>query len=165
MKQHPFSLYDFIGYFVPGALLIYMYYFFNAFNSLNSFTLNGVIESLPSIKAEGVILVLILSYILGHLSSFISSITVEKYAVWKYGYPSKYLLGLKIPKYTDHFKTFKGFFWGIITFFILLSTTLPDCFFGRWFGFKDFYVRKLDSHLTKVIKFKVEQLYYRLGIT
>jgi len=165
MKQHPFSLYDFIGYFIPGAILIYMVFIITAIKAHNPITIDGIINLLPSIKAEGVILALILSYVMGHLLSFISSITVEKYAVWKYGFPSRYLLSMKTPKYIDHFKTFKGFFWGALIFIILLPTTLLDLILGRWFGFKDFYVRPLDGQLSKVILFKINQLVRCLGIT
>ena len=165
MKQHPFSLYDFIGYFIPGAILLYMIFIISALKSLEPFSICGLIEVLPTIKVEGVLLGLILSYALGHLLSFVSSITVEKYAVWRYGFPSRYLLKMRVPRYRDHFKTIKGCFWGVVTYLLLLPTTFLDFVLGNWFGFKDFYVRPLDRELSRVILFKVNQLVRSLGIT
>lgn len=165
MKQHPFSLYDFLGYFTPGAILLYLIFIIDASKQLDSITIEGVLNLLPSLKIESFILGLILSYSLGHLLSFFSSITVEKYAIWRYGFPSRYLLSMPVSRYRDHFKSFHGIFWGTMTFIILLPTTILDFILGLWFGFKQFYVRPVDSELSKVILFKVNQLVEKLGIT
>ena len=42
---------------------------------------------------------IIISYAIGHLLSFISSVTIEKYGNWKYGYPSKTVIGFEKNSY------------------------------------------------------------------
>lgn len=85
-EQNPFSLFDFLGYFFPGAGLIL---------SLN-LILNGKIsEYLEFIKGTDIdifISLILISYIAGHILSFCSSLTIEKYGIWRYGYPSYFLL-------------------------------------------------------------------------
>jgi len=132
---------------------------------LEPFTIDGLLKLLSSIKAEGAILGLILSYTLGHLLSFFSSITVEKYAVWRYGFPSRYLIKMQVPKYRDHFKSIMGFFWGSVTIILLLPTILLDFILGGLLGFKEFYMRPLDDALSKIILFKINQLITTLDIT
>lgn len=164
MKQHPFSLYDFIGYFIPGAVSIYLIQIVNTIKKSNCVDLNIILTSFPTVKAEGILIFLIFSYVLGHLLSYISSITIEKYAVWKYGYPSKYLLDINTHKYWTGAKKFHSIFWRIFLIFILLPTVILDFILGHFFGFKIFYSSKLDPMLIKLIKFKINCLAIKLGI-
>ncbi len=92
IDQNPFSLYDFLGYLIPGLLFVYSFYFIITFNFENPefvFNLN--------LKLDDYFIVVILAYIVGHILSYISSITVELYSIWTLGYPSHYLLGYKYP--------------------------------------------------------------------
>lgn len=164
MKQHPFSLYDFLGYFTPGAILLYLIFIIYESKHLETVTVVGILDKLPTLKVESVILGLIISYSLGHLLSFFSSITVEKYENWRYGFPSRYLLKKSVSRFRDHLKSFHGFFWGVVIIIILLPTTIFDIILGKWFGFKNFYVRPLDSRLSAIIEFKIKQLMNKLGI-
>lgn len=92
MKQNPFGLYDFLGYLIPGALFMYiLYFFFNmdfAYNLLDfekenrSSINNEILTFIPAV---------ILAYIIGHTFSLLSSFFIENYATYLYGYPSKYL--------------------------------------------------------------------------
>lgn len=165
MKQNPFSLYDFLGYFIPGAALIYLVYIIGIIKLNNDFDLQIILASLPSIKTESIILFLIISYILGHMISYVSSITVETYANWKYGYPSKYLLNMRNSKETNYWtgaKCFHSIFWRSILIVILIPSVLLDYVLGRWFGFKNFYYKKLDSFLIEIIIDKANSLIKKL---
>lgn len=164
MKQNPFSLYDFLGYFIPGAILIYAFVIIAACKELTEITFQNVLKKLPNLSLEGIVFILIISYSFGHILSFISSITVEKYSVWKYGFPSKYLLGIQIPKFSAHFKTYYGFFWGVLILIVLFPIAILDLILGKWLGFKLFYLKTTDSHLQKAIILKVERLYFHLGL-
>jgi hypothetical protein len=151
IKQNPFSLYDFLGYFIPGALLIYIYLFIEYFNDLKEqFKLSEFLKSNKDFQIESFLFFIILSYALGHLINFISSITVEKYANWKYDYPSKYLLGFK--RDTKLLKTLN--YRRVILIIIVSPIAILDLILGDLFKFKYFYTRKLDKLLIEVIKEK-----------
>lgn len=165
MKQNPFSLYDFLGYFVPGALLIYIVFIIRACKFRVDITPNDILGSFPNLTLEGIVLLIIVSYLLGHVLSFISSITVEIFAVWKYGYPSRYLLDMKKPRFRDHFKTFHGIFWGILILLFLLPVVVLDTILGSILGLKMYYTKKLDAPLIKLIILKVNALTNKLGVT
>lgn len=165
MKQNPFSLYDFLGYFIPGATLIYIAVMINYIKQTNSINIDCVLNSLPTLKLESIVLILLLSYLFGHLLSFLSSITVEKYSVWRYGYPSRYLLKMNNNRLRNHFKTFQDGFWSIVMIFLLFPVVFFDIMLGNIFGFRAFYVKPLDSLLAKIALFKVNRLVYHLGVT
>lgn len=100
-------------------------------------------------KLGKLLIFIIISYTIGHLLNFISSITIEKYALWTYGYPSKYLLGFSSPKYHENF-SFSKFFLLII----ILPVSISDLIIGELFKFKKFYTKKLDELLIQIIKNK-----------
>jgi hypothetical protein len=93
MKPNPFSLYDFLGYLFPGAIFLSGVVVLrrlgqqpNSWSALlTPFSVLGRVEYL--------IPLLLLAYVLGHILSYLSSVTVERYSVWTLGYPSRYLLG------------------------------------------------------------------------
>lgn len=103
--QNPFSLYDFLGYFLPGAILIgvllpYVIHSANA-NVCQSSDKSSLLSYVDLLKecnlpdnhiAYIYVLLIIFSYIAGHLLSFLSALTVEKFSIWNLGYPSNYLL-------------------------------------------------------------------------
>jgi hypothetical protein len=165
VKQNPFSLYDFLGYFTPGAIFIYGYIY--AFNYKNSEirSLSNIAESMGVEKADLYVPLILFSYAAGHLLNFISSITIERYALWALGYPSKYLLSVK----------HKGYFYSsenvlrrrivrLSVFVILLPVSLWDLVLGKVFGFRDFYAKSLDATLVGIIKSKVLSLVSASGV-
>lgn len=154
-----------MGYFIPGATSIYLIQIVNIIKKSNCIDLNIVLNSFPTIQTEGILIFLILSYVLGHLISYISSITIEKYAVWKYGYPSKYLLDINSLKFWTGAKKFHSIFWRICLIILLLPTVILDYVLGHYFGFKNFYSNKLDPMLVKIIKLKTNNLLNKLGTT
>lgn len=163
LKQNPFSLYDFLGYFIPGALLFYIYIFIEKTDNFSEgFSLNTLFSDEKNIQFEHFLFFIIVSYGLGHLINFISSITVEKYANWIYNYPSKYLLGFnnKPLKKSISFKK-------IVLSIILLPIVFYDFVLGYVLGFKSFYTRKLDRLLIEIILEKgqmlVNQLYKNIS--
>jgi len=53
-------------------------------------------------KIDQYFIITILAYVIGHILSFISSITIESFAIWTLGYPSRYLLAIPFPvTFTD----------------------------------------------------------------
>lgn len=165
MKQNPFSLYDILGYTIPGLLFVFVFFIINLLKTEKIDTALDFFKLIPTIKFEAIILILLISYSLGHFFNFISSITIERFSVWKYGYPSKFLLKLKINKFRKHLETKHGLIWGIALIVLLLPIVLLDILFGNLLGFKFFYTRPMDDHLREVVLFKLNQLTRLLGIT
>jgi hypothetical protein len=164
IKQNPFSVYDFLGYLVPGSILIYSYLIIDFAKKHSEFGLKDFTNEFLEIKFEGFFFFVILSYTLGHLLSFASSVTVEKYANWTYNYPSKYLLGISFEPFWKSIKNWKDFVWRVIIIVILLPCILLDLIFGQFLGFKGFYTKELDQLLQELIIHKLNQLLIKLGI-
>lgn len=163
IKQNPFSLYDFLGYFIPGAMLVYLIQFFEyAENLAENFELKNFVATNFDFQLDKFLFFMIISYSIGHLLNFISSITIERYANWKYNYPSKYLLGFE---YSGFWNTsnIKGIIWRIFLMIIILPVTIFDFLLGEILGFKNFYTRKLDKFLIDLISLKGQKLFNKLA--
>lgn len=150
IKQNPFSLYDFLGYFIPGALLIYLLIFVtNIDTSVFEFDINEFILNENSMKFQNLLFFIIISYAVGHLVNFLSSLLVERFANWIYDYPSKYLL--KIQK-EFRFKTIS--IKRILIWISILPVSIFDLILGQLFKFKNLYTEHLDDFLIHCIKQK-----------
>lgn len=177
MRKNPFSLYDFLGYVFPGALTILIVYFFtdnteikgsmnlyhHAVSFLSKFHTNG------SWLEETIILTLA-SYIVGHLVAYLSSITIEQYAIWVYDYPSRFLLN-DIPSW--HFWTAYSEYgrhkiikilWRCAIAIFVLPITLCTLIIGKILRVKYFFIKKLDSHLISAINDNKIRLAQYLGV-
>lgn len=94
MEKGPFSLYDFMGYFIPGALALYLIFIgvdVNFTDFSEKFFLKGQ-NKFIEIPLYIIVFYIILAYCFGHFLSFFSTLTVEKYTRIFYGDPSKNLL-------------------------------------------------------------------------
>ena len=106
MRQNPFSIFDFLGYVFPGALALVIIAFFQQLPQLTSLS-KAFEEGVVFIKGqnssgtlgvlEETVIMTIISYVIGHIVAYLSSITVEKYSNWLFGYPSQFLLN-ELPK-------------------------------------------------------------------
>ena len=161
LNQNPFSVYDFLGYLIPGILFCFGLYIVNqnpadiGFSIFSSYT-----------KIEDYLMPLIICYLVGHIISFLSSITIEKYSVWTLGYPSRYLFNKEkirfwksiIDKYEkDHIfgSAMRIFFRIIIKFLvsvIILPITLLDIFVRHCLRLFDQYSRPFDEALLNIVK-------------
>lgn len=168
MKQNPFSLYDFMGYFVPGAVLIYGLVILDALEGSSTESFSGrlvlILDGLPKLRLEGVILMLIASYAIGHVLSFASSILIERYSVWMYGYPSRNLLDMNSKTMLDIFLSHS--WYGKVRMIILTLFILPivvsDLLLGKVLKFEKFYSRPLDPNLIALVKLKTNRMLEKL---
>lgn len=151
-KQNPFSLYDFLGYFTPGAVFIYSCIFI--FGHLN-FDIQSLAGKLSFDKAEIYILFVLASYTSGHFLSYWSSLVIEKYSIWTSGYPSQYIIGAQYPKY---------FIGNVKVRFLvalfLLPVSLMDWALDEMIGFRKVYAKKVDLLLREVINVKIVQFLF-----
>ena len=158
IKQNPFSLYDFLGYFIPGALLIYLLIFFLNFDISNyDYTIDQFIINENSNKFQNLLFFIIASYAVGHLVNFSSSVLIERYANWIYDYPSKYLLniGKKFKFKTISCKR-------IAIWIFIFPVSLFDLLLGQFLKFKNLYTKELDEFLIHCITQKGLKLINRL---
>ena len=99
--KSPFSFYDFLGYIIPGVVVIYLWHIFIKvseikiaspfFDNASNITLLGDVDHY--------IIFIAMAYIIGHVSNYLSSITVEKFSIWMFDYPSNFLLKIENTKY------------------------------------------------------------------
>lgn len=168
-KKNPFSLYDFLGYVFPGLVTLYIVWFF--------VTQKSDIEGLPdmikritnhlsgssktsslSIAIEETILITVASYIIGHFVAYLSSITVEQFAIWVYDYPSKFLLK-DVPSNNfwnsngnEKLKLWYKRIWRVVMCILLLPISIGTLVFGKFLKLREFFIKKLDDYLILAIE-------------
>jgi hypothetical protein len=97
LQKNPFSLYDFLGYLFPGGFFLLIISLFNSIEVINVCNIINGIVGKNSVFTERItfyntLFFTISSYIVGQLLSYISTLTVERFSLWLYGYPSEFLL-------------------------------------------------------------------------
>lgn len=163
-KQNPFSLYDFLGYFTPGA--VFLFGFVAVVNRFFGYKLHESLTSQGFNNGEITVALVLLAYILGHSLSFLSSVFVEKFSIWMHGYPSKYLLnsnhcgylknkgkdGIEVDLYCLP-KAIRGLVW-----LFMLPVAVLDKVLGDWLNARNVYVKGLDDGLSLIVRAKIEAL-------
>lgn len=183
IKQNPFSVYDFLGYLVPGALLIYIFLLvvnvkeainkaankqliINKASTFDEGILDAVSNHFNNVNLDNLLIFIIIAYSIGHLLSFASSISIEKYSNWKYGYPTLYILGNQNVSYFScpAKKYWKANLWKFVMLIFILPIFLLDLILGSLFGLHVFYAKKLDPELINYILRKVKLLLSKLDL-
>lgn len=164
LKQNPFSFYDFLGYFTPGAMLLYLAAYFSKVIWPQAATFHDIAAQAGLEKAESYVPFVLFAYAIGHILSFVSSITIERYSLWAMGYPSKYLLGVEHSGYfsTDKHKRLRLVIRTLV-FAMILPISAMDFLFGRLLGMRDLYAKPLDELLIALIRQKIYTLLIKTG--
>lgn len=98
MSKNPFSIYDFMGYLFPGVVCYFclslLVQFDGDFSKLTDIAeIKEVLSKNDSrFDLDRSVVFVVFSYILGHIVSYVSSLTIEQFAIKVFGYPSTYLL-------------------------------------------------------------------------
>ena len=97
-----FSLFDVLGYLIPGALCLMLIKLVLFLPDVNSIDRSLIYMFLDVIKPEKAtfsesVFFLIFSYLCGHILGYASSVTIEVFSHWMHGYPSSFLLRQKKP--------------------------------------------------------------------
>lgn len=164
IKQNPFSFYDFLGYLVPGSLVVYLLMSITAHTSFKESSLLKLIN-LSDLKGVELYTPLILiAYITGHLINFISAITIEKHLNWMYGFPSKTLLGNYQKSYFTHgnFSIQKNTIRTIVIV-LLLPLSSIDFLLSKAFKTQKIINKELDPATQKMLKQKMEEILKRVS--
>lgn len=99
MNQNPFSFYDFLGYMLPGAVLLYIVTFVFDVDTLVSILSLKDANSSNSSQLLSFVPAVICSYLLGHILAIGSSAVIEAFANYSNGYPSEFLFDVKSKPY------------------------------------------------------------------
>jgi len=92
-KTLQFTAYDFLGYLVPGLAFFALVDMSIAFHFQHMpLSYDAMCGRYSQIKWQGAIPLALLCYYVGHMVSFLSSMTIERYARWRYGHPMRFLL-------------------------------------------------------------------------
>jgi hypothetical protein len=135
------------------------YYLYH--NPIYSLTFDNFYSSIvfnnDNIQFDRIAFIIIMSYITGHIFSFIASITIVRYSVWTLGYPSFYLLG-----YTSHTGIFNitesklpRYILRIITIIFIYPIFIFDILCGVLLKMRPLITKELDGLLKSVIKQKI----------
>ena len=163
--SNPFSLYDLIGYLFTGFIFLYLincFFIFGIikFDSFTMFKGNGLAGSME-IKS---FFYLVLSYLTGHVLSFLSSITIERYNIFIYGYPSNYLIKKEDDKsgwskyylcsYSKPKKALR-----IVLFIFLFPLIICDLLLGKILGMQFFFQRSYSDETIHLIEENAKYIY------
>lgn len=138
MKQNPFSFYDFLGYMIPGAVLLYIITFvFGMDNLVSTLSLNDTNNSTAN-QLLSFVPAVIGSYLLGHVLAIGSSAIIEAFTNYSNGYPSEFLFDVDADDYLSS-DSFRGNFgrvilWVLILPISLFKTVLKDIFKIKMFN-------------------------------
>lgn len=176
MEKNPFSVYDFLGYVFPGSItlmIIRFIYFLHTHELLLSlYSCNLFVESLlRDFSWDDSLFFILSAYVLGHIVAYASSLTIEPYAVWRFGYPSKFMLRNNPEKeylsvkdgMDDKKKKWVKRFKNIVKYLIFPIWTL-DYWLGSKCHLNIYYVKDLDEKMVDNIVAKIDILYKKLGL-
>jgi hypothetical protein len=155
IDQNPFSIYDFLGYLIPGLFFTYATIFVVKYDFNNPFHL-----PLMDIKMDQYFIIIILSYIVGHILSFLSSVTVEVFAIWTLGYPSRYLLDLAFPGFWHNITNGKNMFNTILKLLMIVMifpVIITDIIVRKIFRTKKLLGKSADKFTISLIQEKIPQ--------
>lgn len=147
MNQNPFSIYDFLGYLIPGGLFLYLLYFcgitldWDVIIQLKK----TAIEQEPSLSLLGYSSIVILAYVIGHAIAICSAFLVEKYMNDTLQYPSIYLFWELNNNFKDEVK--KG--WGRKFKYLIIKIILWPIWVFDKITFNKLYSRELTKELAK----------------
>ena len=187
LQNNPFSIYDFLGYLFPGIFFVtLMAVLFSAETLCVGQLINTMCENegiLTKITVVNVLFFIILSYIAGHLLSYLSSLTIERLSLWMYGYPSEFLLGQRrnvsfwesrvttsstrdVVKCENCKYCIRTCLMVLLIRGFMCVVLLPICLFsvlGNIISLKSFIVKPLDELTCRLIYERIKALGGKLG--
>lgn len=169
MLKNPFSFYDFLGYLFPGlvcVIFLKVVYSIDGEITLDSLFNQGLVTSF---SWKDTVQYTVLAYVVGHLISYFSSLTVEPYLIWSYGYPSVFLLNENYNKNFFDINTKVGktgtYCWKLLVCILVFPICLASLFFGRLLHFRYYVLKPLDSYLQQNINKKIDSLLEKLKLS
>lgn len=177
MEKNPFSIYDFLGYVFPGSIMLMVIIFAHFLHThellLDLYSSELFIKVLlRDFSWDDSLFFILCAYVLGHVVAYASSLTVEPYSVWSYGFPSKFMLRnnpeknyFSVKKSEKKKKKVMIVIYKLLVAVLVLPISIHDLLFGRLLHLNTYYVKGLDNRLKKGIYRKVKSLYRLLGLS
>lgn len=185
MDKNPFSIHDFLGYVLPGGVALLLAYMVYKNPDNNYMTSQEFIDAIKNtIKAlnkgglntiELSVAFIIISYIVGHIVAYLSSITIERMSIWYYNYPSVFLIAdeRKARFFSDikeqwkdkkKFEASGNLILRVLVSLLLLPLTICLLLIKR-LHLDQYFIKPLDSYLKKSIEEKFKVLAKNLGLS
>jgi len=135
LPQNPFSLYDFLGYLIPGIIFTGSIIFIDLYVFDNFCGLNCLFDNLKEISKESssitfsettisifyIIFFFTSMYLIGHIIGILSSTFIEKlYYVKKFGYPGNCILPNKESEFNNESCVIKLFLTPVSIFYYFI---------------------------------------------
>lgn len=178
MDKNPFSLFDFLGYFIPGAFALFLIYFLQNDSGLEFYFKSSNIDTLKTdLSILYLTFFIILAYTLGHFLSFLSTLTIENFTVWMFGYPSKNILGvyrlekylerkMKNPLDIDWKITVLSFLLRLSLFAFLAPISITSLTIGNLLDLNNsIYKKPVKAPYVDLLRTKITQLFKKLDNT
>lgn len=175
MEKNPFSLFDFLGYFIPGAFAMFLVYFLQNPQGLEYYFTSTNISSLQTeISIIYLTFFIILSYTLGHVLSFLSTLTIENFTIWMFGYPFKNLIGIyriehyyvrkmKNPLQIDWTITILSFFLRSLLALFLIPISICSISIGRILNLNNsIYKKELQEPYPHLLRNKITEVFHAI---
>lgn len=171
-NKNPFSTFDFLGYLFPGALGLIMFYVLS--DGLKHPNIEGLHEfAIVKSIIEGNVIIgsvffVIFSYVAGHLFSYVSSVTVELFYTWCYGYPTDYLFSDNQDAPKSHpiipdWISIRHIIWRLLICLSIYPVLLAHCLFEKTLKIERFITKPLTQEPQRVIKNKVRDYFVKMG--
>ncbi|EPE4062703.1 hypothetical protein ABFC59_05600 [Enterobacter hormaechei] len=160
MNQNPFSIYDFLGYLIPGGLFLYLLYFCGItldWDVIIQLKKTAIAQE-SSLSLLGYSSIVILAYIIGHAIAICSAFLVEKYMNDTLQYPSIYLFWELNNDFKDEVKKDCG---RTIKYLIIKTILLPVFILDR-ITFYKLYSRELTKELASPLWSMLEKSYKKI---
>lgn len=185
MEKNPFSIHDFLGYVLPGGVALLLAYMVlinpNNYYMVSQDFVGAIKNTINSLKIKDVstiqlsVAVIVISYIVGHLVAYLSSITVERMAIWHYNYPSVFLLSDRrkprfwsdiVDQWDDKkkFEASGNLVMRLAVSLLLLPLTMCILLI-KILHLDQYFIKSLDKYLQLSIDLKFKMLEKKLGIS
>lgn len=179
-SKNPFSIYDFLGYLFPGAFLVIS---LMCIVDINELSIPSILDFFQDkfyhFSFESFLYLVVVYYVVGHVLSYLSSITIERFSLWNFGYPSEFLMDQKSEcNYFNRVVTNCGshncktstwrdktirIILRLVIGVLLIPIIIPYWILSTGFSIRDFIVKPLDCHTKKCVEVGIGQLEQRLG--
>ena len=167
-KAPSLTPYDFLGYIVPGLLFVWLIDMsIVSHYRENPITYDDIIARYFEMKLAGIIPLMLIAYIVGHIISFTSSVLIERHAVWLHGNPTNVLVNngeIKPYFQTGGKSPIASLLFRVSTVIILLPISILDFMFGKVIPVSKNYFRPFDDLIKHAAALAIYKIMRQLKI-
>ncbi len=165
MEKGPFSLYDFMGYFFPGALALYLIVLGqnDIFSYFSQDFFKDTTKNFLELPIHMLLFYVIISYCIGHFLSFFSTLTIEKYTRLVYEDPSKILLSDTPFQPKNDVRSLKLNRWRFVLFILIWPLIVYDWILVRFLKFNHSYLKKIEAPYRDLVKSRINEVFRDIG--